>query len=98
MRLIYRSMSLALLCLALLPVAAFAQYENGSIVGSIHDTTGAAVPNAVVTITNADTNISTKETTNSAGEYEAPSVRVGTYTISASAAGFSDAVAKNISV
>ena len=36
--------------------------------------------------------------TNSTGDYEFPSVRVGTYTISASNPGFADAVAKNILV
>ena len=98
MRLIYRGIFAALVCLVLLPVFAFAQYENGSIVGTIHDSSGAAVAGAAVTITNTATNISTKETTSAAGEYEAPSLRVGVYTISASASGFADAVAKNISV
>jgi hypothetical protein len=98
MRSIYRLIPAALLCLVLLPGAAFAQYENGSIVGTIHDGTGAAVPNAAVTITNTATNIATKEITNSDGEYEAPSLRVGVYTISASAPGFAETVAKNIAV
>jgi hypothetical protein len=75
-----------------------AQYDNGSLVGTIRDSSGAAVPGAAVTITNTATGITTKETTNGSGDYEVPSLRVGTYTISVSAAGFSDAVAKNISV
>jgi Carboxypeptidase regulatory-like domain/TonB dependent receptor len=98
MKSIYRGIFAALLCLVLLPVVAFAQYENGSIVGTIHDSSGAAVSGAAVTITNTATNISITETTNSSGEYEAPSLRVGVYTISASANGFADAVAKNITV
>ncbi len=98
MKSIIRLTLAALLCLVLLPVAALAQYENGSIVGTIHDASGAAVAGATVTITNSATNISTKVTSSSEGEYEAPSLRVGVYTISASAAGFADAVAKNITV
>jgi hypothetical protein len=81
-----------------LGVSLQAQYENGSLVGTIHDSSGAAVSGAAVTITNTATGITTKETTNDSGDYEVPSLRVGVYTISVSATGFSDAVAKNITV
>ncbi len=62
-----------------------AQYENGSLVGTIHDASGAAVSGASVTITNNATAITAKATTNASGDYEVPSLRVGVYTISASA-------------
>lgn len=76
----------------------YAQYENGSLVGTIHDSSGAAVSGASVTITNNATSVTAKATTNSSGDYEVPSLRVGVYTIFASAPGFADAVAKNITV
>ncbi len=75
-----------------------AQYENGSLVGTIHDASGAPLSGAVVTITNTATANTTKTTTNDSGDYEVPSLRVGVYTISASASGFADAVAKNITI
>jgi len=75
-----------------------AQYENGSLVGTIHDSTGAVVPGAAVTITNNATGAASKVTTNAAGDYEVPSLRTGVYKISASAAGFAIAVAENITV
>jgi hypothetical protein len=75
-----------------------AQYENGSIVGIIRDTSGAGVPGAVVTITNNATALVSKTTTNGEGDYEVPSVHVGVYTVSVSAPGFTDAVANNITV
>jgi hypothetical protein len=75
-----------------------AQYENGSVVGTIRDASGAAVPGAVVTITNNATGVTAKTTANGEGDYEAPSLRVGAYTISASAPGFANAVANNIAV
>src|SRR5580704_15043502 len=75
-----------------------AQYENGSLVGTIHDATGAGVSGASVSITNNATSITAKATSNESGDYEIPSLRVGVYTISASAPGFSDAVAKNITI
>jgi hypothetical protein len=75
-----------------------AQYENGSLVGTIRDASGAPVANAKVKITNTATAISTETKTNGAGEYDVPSLRVGTYTVDASSAGFSEAVATNITV
>lgn len=75
-----------------------AQYENGSLVGTIRDASGAPISGAVVTITNNATSITMKAATNGSGDYEVPSLRVGVYTISASNQGFADAVAKNITI
>jgi hypothetical protein len=75
-----------------------AQYENGSVVGTIRDASGAPVPNVTVKVTNVATSITAETKTNAAGEYDVPSLRVGTYTVEASASGFSDAVAQNITV
>ncbi|MGA2570007.1 MAG: TonB-dependent receptor [Terracidiphilus sp.] len=78
--------------------AAFAQYDNGSLVGTIRDSSGAAVPNVMVTVTNDATGVATVVKTNDSGDYEIPSVRVGVYTISASASGFAIAEAKQIAI
>src|ERR1700730_12952422 len=75
-----------------------AQYENGSVVGTIRDKSGAGIPNAVVTITNNATAVATKAATNGEGDYEVPSLHVGVYTISAASTGFTGAVANNITV
>jgi Carboxypeptidase regulatory-like domain/TonB dependent receptor/TonB-dependent Receptor Plug Domain len=75
-----------------------AQYDNGSLVGTIRDKSGAAVVGAVVTITNNATAAATKVTSNDGGDYEVPSLRVGVYSISASSQGFTNAVANNITV
>jgi hypothetical protein len=77
---------------------AFAQYENGALVGTIHDATGAVVPGSTVTITNNATGVATTVTTNAAGDYEVPSLRTGVYKISATASGFAVAVAENITI
>jgi hypothetical protein len=77
---------------------AFAQYDNGSVVGTIHDATGAVIAGATVTITNNATAQVTKAKSDGSGDYEAPSLKVGLYTVSASAAGYADAIAKNIAV
>jgi len=75
-----------------------AQYDNGSLVGTIRDKSGAAVVGAVVTITNNATAAVTKVTSNDGGDYEVPSLHVGVYSISASSQGFTNAVANNITV
>ena len=90
---------LAIALLLIFPALnAYAQYENGSLVGTIHDIKGAVVTNASVTVTNNATGIASAATTNDTGDYEVPSLRYGIYTISAKAAGFADAVAKDITI
>ncbi|WP_348641280.1 TonB-dependent receptor [Granulicella aggregans] len=66
--------------------------------GTIHDATGAVIPGAAVTVTNDATGIVAKTTSNGSGDYELPSLRVGTYTIAASASGYADAIAKDIAI
>ena len=75
-----------------------AQYENGSVVGTIKDPSGAPIAHAAVTVTNTATGVANKAESGDAGEYDLPQLRVGVYTISATAPGFSSAVAKNITV
>jgi hypothetical protein len=75
-----------------------AQYDNGSVVGSVKDKTGATIPGATVTITNNGTSIAATTKTDASGNYEVPELKVGTYTVTATAPSFSDAVAQNITV
>ena len=77
---------------------AHAQYEDGSLVGTIHDSTGAVIPGAQVSATNTGTGTVSKATANGAGDYEFPSLRVGIYTVKAEASGFSSAVAEQINL
>ena len=87
-----------LIALLISPIAQ-GQYENGSLVGTIHDASGAAIPSATVTATNTATGIVNKATSTSSGDYEFPSLRVGVYSVRAEpASNFSAAVAENISV
>jgi outer membrane receptor protein involved in Fe transport len=79
-------------------LSAVAQYENGSLVGTIHDANGSVVPNATVTVANNATGIASRVTSNESGDYEVPSLRFGIYTISAKATGFADAIAKDITI
>jgi len=88
----------ALACLLFLPVMAMAQYENGSIVGTVHDATGAVVSGATVTVTNTATGIVSTRSTNASGDYEVPELRVGQYNVDVSKEGFAPARATDITV
>src|SRR5215831_1074513 len=67
---------------------AFAQGNTGNISGTVTDPTGAAVPGAAVTGTNAATGATAKTTTNEQGAYALPSLLAGSYRISVSKSGF----------
>src|SRR5580698_348348 len=75
-----------------------AQFETASVLGFVHDTTGAAIPGASVTLTNIATGVEVKATANAQGEYEFTSVHIGDYKISGSASGFSDTVTETFTV
>ncbi len=71
---------------------AFAQATNtGTVVGEIADSSGALIPGAAVTLTNASTGLTLTDTTNAAGKYAFTTVPPGTYSISATKSGFSTA-------
>lgn len=89
------ALAAALLCL---PVAALAQYENGSIVGTVHDATGAVISDATVTVTNTATGVVSTRTSNGSGDFEVPALRVGTYTVVIAHAGFTEAKATDVTV
>jgi hypothetical protein len=54
---------------------------TGTITGTVTDTSGGAVPNAQVVITNTDTSVTRTITTNAAGEYTAPFLLPGHYEV-----------------
>jgi hypothetical protein len=91
-----------LLTLALLFIfsanRAVAQYDTGTLVGVVHDATGAVIPGATVTVLNKATGVVSTVTSGTEGQYEAPSLHTGIYKITAEHNGFSTAVADNITV
>jgi hypothetical protein len=79
-------------------IPARAQFESASVLGYVHDGSGAAVPNSTVTLTNKATGISQTKTTDSEGKYEFPSIQIGNYTITAEAQGFSRTLTETFAV
>ena len=62
--------------------------QEGQIVGTVKDPSGAVIPNVTVTATEAQTNFARTAVSNASGEYQLGSLRPTTYTVSAEASGF----------
>jgi hypothetical protein len=65
-----------------------AQAIFGSIVGTVTDSTGAAIPNASVVITDLSKGTAVTETTNGAGEFSSDHLIPDTYSVKVAATGF----------
>src|SRR5258708_33281734 len=65
--------------LAILPAAA--QTVTGRLIGSVQDSSQAAVPNVQITITNEATGLAIKTSTDVRGDYIASALPLGSYTI-----------------
>jgi len=97
-RLIPAVVTLAFLVVTLASTSAFAQAVYGSIIGTVTDPQGAAVPNAKVTVTNQRKGASDQTTTNQDGNYSVTHLISDIYTVRAEAPGFKTIELKNIVV
>jgi carboxypeptidase family protein/TonB-dependent receptor-like protein len=77
------------ICLLCLPL--FGQGTAGRILGTITDQTGAVIANATVTVTDIQRGIARTLASDQSGEYIAPSLLPGTYSVKAEAKGFKTA-------
>src|SRR6185312_14621035 len=85
----------------LLAVSCFAigQATNvGTVTGQITDAQGAAIPGAVVLLTNTGTNAAQPTTSNQDGRYTFANVQPGTYTLDVKKDGFKEATIKSQTV
>ena len=73
----------------LLPEITFSQGETTSaIIGQVSDASGAAVPNATVTVTNKETGLRRSASTNDSGRFNFPQLKPGAYSVKVEAEGF----------
>ena len=90
---------LSILALLLVGFGFSASAQNinaGEIRGIITDSTGGAVPNVLVTLTNTQTGVATKVTGNAEGLYEVPQLTPGTYTVTFNAPSFKTFSQQNV--
>jgi carboxypeptidase family protein len=85
---LFSALAISLLCLL---APAFAQDFRATITGRVTDSNKAAVPNAQVNVKNLGTNEITSATTDSEGNYKAPFLRPGSYSVTVEASGFKKA-------
>jgi hypothetical protein len=76
-----------LLILGLVP-RCLGQMDQGSIVGTVLDATGAAIANAKVTLANEQTGFTLERTADGSGSYAFTPIKIGIYTVTASTQGF----------
>jgi hypothetical protein len=83
-----------LVFLACLP--AFSQMSSGRIWGSVTDQSGGVIAGATVTVTDTQRGVSRTLTTDDAGQYNAPNLVPGNYTVRTEFKGFQTVERKNI--
>ncbi|HEU0123354.1 MAG TPA: TonB-dependent receptor, partial [Bryobacteraceae bacterium] len=76
----------------------FAQFDTAQVLGTIHDASGAAVPESDITLTNVRTGVQQKAKTDSNGNYQIANVKAGEYKLEASAKGFKSSLAPDFTV
>ena len=85
-----------LLALSFLAVTGLSQNIRGTILGSVHDESGAIVRGAKVTVKQTSTGLTRQESTNDSGEYLFAQLPVGTYNITAEQPGFKKLERNNV--
>src|SRR5579862_235229 len=87
-----------LICTVAFAGLAGAQAVNGSLLGTVMDSSSAAVTSAKVTITEQNTGVSRSTSTNESGNYSFPDLPPGTYTVVAELTGFKRASRSGVDV
>jgi len=88
----------AVVLVAILPAPTMygQNHVNGTITGTITDTSGAVVPGAMVAIQDSTTGVKTSTQTDNAGVYNFTDVNPGTYVITVQKSGFKTCQALNV--
>src|SRR6202521_3354929 len=92
------SLFVATLVVLLACPSLFAQVNTGRILGTVSDQTGGVIAGAMVTVTNSQTGVARTLSADQAGEYVAPNLNPGTYTVRASSNGFQTFERQNITL
>src|SRR5947209_4125568 len=88
-RCVFSVVSLLLALVWFSPLQSYAQFADRAVItGVVTDASGAAIPDARVTITDEQTGVKTIVGTNSAGNYSTPPLILGTYRVDIEKQGF----------
>lgn len=87
---------LAVLAMVLAVPHLFGQTDQGTITGVVQDPSGAVIGNASIRLTNLDEGQVLKATTDGAGVYVFSPIKIGSYKVTATAAGFETTTQTNL--
>jgi len=94
--------ALMIVCVAALQIfcvnATNAQTFRGTILGTVTDSSGAAVTGATVTVKNSETGLLRTATTGDDGSYSVPELPIGNYSVTVEKSGFKSGVVSGIHV
>ncbi len=85
---------LAVLAFSALPL--LAQFDTGTITGTVTDASGAVVSSAAITVANVGTGIQTSLVADQGGNFVASAVPFGTYVVTVHASGFAETKSQQI--
>ncbi|MGH9384601.1 MAG: TonB-dependent receptor domain-containing protein, partial [Vicinamibacterales bacterium] len=92
------TLALALLGVTSLGSTAWAQAVTGTLLGSVTDSAGLAIPGATVTITEVNTNITLRVVSSDSGNFVFSSLKDGVYRVEAELTGFKKSIRDGIIV
>ncbi|MGZ4788020.1 MAG: TonB-dependent receptor [Terriglobales bacterium] len=98
MKLQWTRVFIALIAVALVATCAVAQSAQGSLEGTVTDSSGAVLPSVTLKLTNEATGLSLTTASNEAGYFRFPVVPVGTYDLSADSKSFAAYTQKGVQV
>ncbi len=94
----FRLLLFVVLCVGLLSSASWAQSTQGSILGTVKDSSGAVLPNAAVKLTGVDTGTVRSGRADSSGAYQFMNLNAGRYQVEVTADGFKTQVLQNLTL
>ena len=84
---LFQRIALSIGVLGIIASPAWPQASTGTVSGVVRDQSGAVIPTAAVTLSNRNTNVSSKSATNEVGFFAFPGTQPGPYLLSVEAAG-----------
>src|SRR5580658_1716254 len=85
-------------CALLLASSAYGQFENAEVLGTVRDPSLKTIVRASVTLLNQGTGLEAKTPTDENGDYDFLNVKVGKYTVTVEAPGFSKVSTRDVDV
>ena len=95
---ILKTGTVLLFIMSFLTVVSAQSATTGQITGNVTDQSGAAIPDASVTVTHTGTGETRTVTTSQDGNYTIPNLAVGTYRLTVSKSGFKETAVANVVV